>query len=519
MSVFWEFNLLIIIGAVLMKVLVTKRWVAFRQLLGLSRIVVALVILLPLALPFFPKASLATPSAQIWYAPSQSAARNPTAEEGALTVGESRDFALPLGALDWLGALVLAFGLTVTFIRLTPAWFKLGHLRRQSYPLKRIGRVEIRVSDRLTVPLSFRAFSRAYVLLPHSLIERVGDYRLSVSHELQHHRQRDTIWVHALEVFRGLTILNPFSHLLVKVMAEIQEFACDETLLEREWISARAYGGCLLRVAETARQSRPVLVGTTGMAAGAAGSLLKRRIQMMVKKRRYPKSVGLLGAIMAVALMTTVAWASRSLIHDRRVTRAIAQSLLDDMRRGGGEFPVTINAEVVEQLNTFVGTPDGREYIKGSLARMANYRPFVESKLKEYGLPIEFLALPIIESGYQNPRQSPHPLHSAGLWQFTPGTARNFGLRVDDEVDERLNVEKATDGACRFLATLNLRFRDWELATMAYNMGERKVQRGIDETGSRNAWVLLQKGFTGDSHYLARMEAAALILRNPQILE
>jgi membrane-bound lytic murein transglycosylase D len=129
------------------------------------------------------------------------------------------------------------------------------------------------------------------------------------------------------------------------------------------------------------------------------------------------------------------------------------------------------------------------------------------------------MALPIMESGYQNLPQSRFPQHAAGVWQFVPQTARNFGLRVDTTIDERLDVKKATDAACRYLGALFLRFQDWELSVLAYNAGENKVQEGIAKTHSRNAWTLIEQGFAGDEDYLAKIEAAILIRMHPSILE
>ena len=129
------------------------------------------------------------------------------------------------------------------------------------------------------------------------------------------------------------------------------------------------------------------------------------------------------------------------------------------------------------------------------------------------------MALPIMESGYENLPQSAHAMQSAGVWQFIPQTARNYGMRVDAALDERLNVEKETDAACRYLGSMNLRFQNWELAVLAYNEGENKVQQGITKTGSKNAWVLIENGFTGDPGYLAKMIAAVIIVNNPSMVD
>ena len=343
---------------------------------------------------------------------------------------------------------------------------------------------------------------------------------IAFRHEVQHHRQRDTFWVYALEFFRSIFVFNPFAHLLVKRISEIQEFACDEALVDQKHVSPHAYGGCLLKVAETARGHYPVLVGTTCMAAAPSGSFLKRRIEIMLeeKKRYLNRSVSAAGGIIALAFVATVAWASQGVVQDRRITIQDANRLADIARKNS-EFPITINEAVVKQLNRYVGTPDGREFIKKTLMRMENYRSLIEEKLDAYQLPRELMAMPIMESGYVNAPQSPNPQYSAGVWQFVPQTARNYGMRVDSKIDERLNVEKETDSACRYLGAVYLRFQDWELSILAYNAGENKVQTGINKTGSRNAWTLIDNGFAGDDGYLPKMIAAILIMNSPSIIE
>ncbi|MGZ3818802.1 MAG: transglycosylase SLT domain-containing protein, partial [Bdellovibrio sp.] len=105
----------------------------------------------------------------------------------------------------------------------------------------------------------------------------------------------------------------------------------------------------------------------------------------------------------------------------------------------------------------------------------------------------------------------------AGLWMFIESTARNYGLRVDSVVDERLNPEILTDAAMRYISANYSRFKDYQLAMMGYNIGENKVQEGINKLGSRDAWYLTRNGYEGDK-YLARVMAAVLIMKNPDLV-
>lgn len=184
------------------------------------------------------------------------------------------------------------------------------------------------------------------------------------------------------------------------------------------------------------------------------------------------------------------------------------------------DFPMTINEDVLRQLNRYIGTARGRKYVKDSLSRMNQHRNVVNSALSDYQLPLELTAVPVVESGYRNLPPTPNkPHYGAGIWMFIKATAIHFGLKVDDLVDERLDVELETDAAMRYLKSAHLQFRDWELALLAYNTGFTAVEKGIEQTGSRDAWVLIKQGYGNDSDYLAKVIAVVLIMKNPHLLD
>jgi len=101
---------------------------------------------------------------------------------------------------------------------------------------------------------------------------------------------------------------------------------------------------------------------------------------------------------------------------------------------------------------------------------------------------------------------------------FIKSTARNYGLQVDDQVDERLNVDLLTDAAMRYLQSNYLRFKDWHLSALSYNIGENAVQEAIRRSGSKDAWVLIRNGYENDRNYLPKLMAAILIMKNPESL-
>lgn len=340
----------------------------------------------------------------------------------------------------------------------------------------------------------------------------------SLRHELQHHRQGDTLWIYPLSIVKYLFFWNPAAHLLVRLIGELQEYACDEALLARGKVSPHAYGRCLLEVATLARDSCPVPPGAMGLTSSVSGKLLKRRVEMILSKRRPGGISALVFGLLGATVLLTSTFAANGLVRDQRIDREMALALAESATMTSG-FPVVVNDVVLEELNRFAGTPDGRAWMLASLTRMENYRPMVEKVLQQYNLPAELAVLPLVESGYQNLDPNLKAPHAAGLWQFIPQTARNYSLRVDKESDQRLDPTTATDAAARLLSALHLQFQDWNLALLAYNAGSNAVMKKIELAGKRDAWELLEEGAPGDKNYLHKVMAMIIIMKNPQILK
>ncbi|MFQ5663965.1 MAG: lytic transglycosylase domain-containing protein [Terriglobia bacterium] len=122
--------------------------------------------------------------------------------------------------------------------------------------------------------------------------------------------------------------------------------------------------------------------------------------------------------------------------------------------------------------------------LRQALGRLRQLRPALEPILSAEGVPPDLIAVVLIESGVQPAAESPRG--ARGLWQFVATTARRYGLRVNPERDDRLDTQKATRAAARYLRDLYLRFGDWSLALAAYNAGEAAVQQAIDQAGRRD---------------------------------
>jgi len=124
--------------------------------------------------------------------------------------------------------------------------------------------------------------------------------------------------------------------------------------------------------------------------------------------------------------------------------------------------------------------------------------PIIEPILKAHGIPEDFKYLPLVESGL---REGTSPKGASGLWQFMPGTARTYGLKVNRKVDERKNIVKSTIAACRYINDLYDEFNSWTLAAAAYNNGSVKLERAINSQSEDNYFMMKLNRETGNYVY------------------
>lgn len=136
--------------------------------------------------------------------------------------------------------------------------------------------------------------------------------------------------------------------------------------------------------------------------------------------------------------------------------------------------------------------------------------PVMEPILKKYGVPDDFKYLAVIESKLEN---AVSPAGARGVWQFMPATAKEYGMEVNDFVDERYHLEKATEAACKYLLDAKKKFGNWTMAAASYNGGMAGMTRQMDRQKGTDYYDLLFAEET--SRYVFRILAMKEIMQNP----
>jgi membrane-bound lytic murein transglycosylase D len=184
-----------------------------------------------------------------------------------------------------------------------------------------------------------------------------------------------------------------------------------------------------------------------------------------------------------------------------------------DSAKSSYDIPIVINDAVLKILAVYQN--DLHDVIARGLARSGRFIPMIERIFQEEGLPGDLAQVAMVESSFIPRARSPKA--ACGIWQFIPGTGRQYGLTANAVMDERNDPEKATRAAAKYLAFLHDLFHDWYLAMAAYNAGEGKILRAMERTGLTDFWQLAASGLLKPQtqNYVPAVIASTLIAKNP----
>src|ERR1051325_10207595 len=195
--------------------------------------------------------------------------------------------------------------------------------------------------------------------------------------------------------------------------------------------------------------------------------------------------------------------------------KKVSESDIADLEQAKNalDFRFTINPLIQQYINYYQGR--GRSTMEAGLRRSGRFMKMARQIFKEEGVPVDITWLGQVESAWKPKAMS--WAAASGLWQFVPGTGRQFGLRQTAWIDERNSYEQATRASAKYLKSLAARYNgNWELAMAAYNTGAGNVDRGIARAGTPNFWAIYPYIAQETRNYVPNILATILIAKNPE---
>jgi membrane-bound lytic murein transglycosylase D len=244
----------------------------------------------------------------------------------------------------------------------------------------------------------------------------------------------------------------------------------------------------------------------------------------MLKKHIVPFVVVATLFILAKVFAYQMPLAQKSLLKEEKLNTTIPKS--DSLKVENEERPLSLMAQLnfaeetlplgdkkVERkmkkilaAHTYGNTQTNRLH-----AKAAKWFPVIEPILAAYKIPNDFKYLALVESGMAEGVSSKG---AAGIWQFMPGTARTYGLRVNGNVDERYNLRKSTIAACKYIKEMYKGLESWTLVAAAYNVGDGRLRKQINNQNQDNYYKMKLNRETGG--YVYKVISMKQIMEHPK---
>jgi membrane-bound lytic murein transglycosylase D len=225
------------------------------------------------------------------------------------------------------------------------------------------------------------------------------------------------------------------------------------------------------------------------------------------------KKIQILGAMALLVLASGVfIYATSGEQKEKQFKEGTSQYFPTEIDFAGEKAPLQI-ADVKERFDRELLINANLHSSTILIMKQANRAfPVIEPILKQYGVSDDFKYLAVIESALTNAVSS---AGARGVWQFMPDTAKEKGMEVNDEVDERYHLQKSTEAACKYLLRAKEKFGNWTLAAASYNGGMTGVNNKITEQKVLDYYDLLLTDET--SRYVFRILALKEIMKNPAL--
>jgi membrane-bound lytic murein transglycosylase D len=244
----------------------------------------------------------------------------------------------------------------------------------------------------------------------------------------------------------------------------------------------------------------------------------------MLKKHIVPFAVVATLFILAKVFAYQMPLAQKSLLKEEKLNTTIPKS--DSLKVENEESPLSLMAQLNFAEETLpLGDKKVERKMKKILAahsygntqtnrlhaKAAKWFPVIEPILAAYKIPNDFKYLALVESGMA---EGVSPKGAAGIWQFMPGTARTYGLRVNGNVDERYNLRKSTIAACKYIKEMYKGLESWTLVAAAYNVGDGRLRKQIDNQNQDNYYKMKLNRETGG--YVYKVISMKQIMEHPK---